>query len=296
MANESGRLKVLKTYKLFIGGKFPRTESGRYLVATKQNGKSPPKHVANYCQASRKDLRDAVRAARNAQTGWAGATAYLKGQILYRMAEMLESRTETFREELRDLGQTREKAAREVTASIDRLVYYAGWSDKLTSVFGSVNPVASPHWNVTSIEPTGVVGLICPDEPALLGLVTGVAASIVSGNSVVAIASEKMPLPAISFAEVLATSDLPAGVVDILTGKRAELAPVLAGHMDVNAIVDASADAEIAKIVAEGAGINVKRVQAWNLTLKDWFQAPAEDPYRILDTVEFKTAWHPAAY
>ena len=257
MANESGRLKVLKTYKLFIGGKFPRTESGRYLVATKQSGNSSPIHVANYCQASRKDLREAVRAARKAQDGWQGASAYLRGQILYRIAEMLESREETFREELRNAGLTRDQAAREVVNCVDRLVYYAGWSDKVSAVFGTVNPASSPHWNTTSIEPTGVVGLVCPDEPGLLGLVTMVSAAIVSGNTVIALCSEKHPLSSISFGEVLATSDLPGGVVNLLTGLRNELAPVLAEHMDVNAIVDGTGDAGIREILAEGRATNI---------------------------------------
>lgn len=296
MPKESGRLKVLKTYKLFIGGKFPRTESGRYLVASKQTGKSDPVHVANYCQASRKDLREAVCAARKAQPGWQNASAYLRGQILYRIAEMLESREETFREELRIAGITREKAAKEVTASIDRVVYFAGWSDKLSAVFGSVNPVASPHWNTTNLEPSGVVGLICPDEPGLLGLVTMVSAAIVSGNSVVALASENSPLAAISFGEVVATSDVPGGVVNILTGKRNELTPVLAGHMDVNAIVDGSGDSEIRTTLSEGRASNVKRTTSWSFSSSDWEKDSAEDPYRILDTVEFKTAWHPTAY
>ncbi|MEM1294730.1 MAG: aldehyde dehydrogenase family protein [Verrucomicrobiota bacterium] len=296
MANESGRLKVLKTYKLFIGGKFPRTESGRYLVASKKSGKSQPIHVANYCQASRKDLRDAVRAARKAQSGWQNSSAYLKGQILYRIAEMLESREDTFREELRITGMTREKVAKEVAASVDRLVYFAGWSDKLSAVFSSVNPVSSPHWNTTSLEPSGVVGLICPDEPGLLGLVTMVSAAIVTGNSVVVLASENSPLVAISLGEALATSDVPAGVVNILTGLRKELVPVFASHMDVNAVVDGSGDPEVQATFAEGRASNVKRAAAWTLSESDWFKNSAEDPYRILDTVEFKTAWHPTAY
>ena len=290
MATEDNRLKVLKTYKLFIGGKFPRTESGRYLVAADQSGE----HVANYCQASRKDLRDAVRAARRAQDGWARATAYLRGQILYRIGEMVEGRAAQFVEELEQSGKSGEDAKREIEATVDRLVYYAGWSDKFDSVFGSVNPVASPHWNVTASEPMGVVGLICPDEPGLLALATLVAAAGVSGNAVVAIASEKTPLPAITFAEAIATSDVPGGVINILTGVRAELAPVLAEHMDVNGVIDASGDSAIAKTVAEGAGFNVKRTPNWKLTAADWFGEKAEDPYRILDAVEFKTAWHPA--
>lgn len=289
-APDTNRLKVLKTYKLFIGGKFPRTESGRYLVATDPEGK----HVANYCQASRKDLRDAVRAARNAQPLWGAATAYLRGQILYRIGEMIEGRAAQFVEELEQSGLSAGDARREVEASVDRLVYYAGWSDKFDSVFGSVNPVASPHWNVTASEPMGVVGLICPDQPGLLSLATLTAAAVVSGNAVVALGSEKTPLPVITFAEAVATSDVPGGVINILTGARAELAPVLAEHMDVNGVIDASGDAAIAKTVAEGAGFNVKRTPKWKLAGEDWFGPKAEDPYRILDAVEFKTAWHPA--
>lgn len=290
MSTETNRLKILKTYKLFIGGKFPRTESGRYSVATTPEGE----HVANYCKASRKDLRDAVRAARGAQSGWSKATAYLRGQILYRIGEMVEGRAAQFAEELGQTGLSADEAKREVEATVDRLVYYAGWSDKFDSVFGSVNPVASPHWNVTASEPMGVVGLICPDEPGLLSLATLSAAAIVSGNSVVAVASEKAPLPAITFAEAIATSDVPGGVVNILTGERSELAPVLAEHMDVNGVIDASGDLDIAKTVAGGSGFNVKRTPSWQLEKGEWFGEKAEDPYRILDAVEFKTAWHPA--
>ena len=278
MANESARLPVvLKTYKLFIGGKFPRTESGRYLVARDRKDQ----HVANYCHASKKDLRDAVRAARKAQSGWASSSAYLKGQILYRMAEMMEARADALAGELRDAGLTAPNARKEVDASIDRLIYYAGWSDKYSSVFGSVNPVASPHWNVTSLEATGVVVVIGPDEPGLLGLVTLVSAAMVSGNAVVGLASEVHPLPAMTFAEVAATSDVPGGVINLLTGKRAELAPIMASHMDVNAIVDASCDEEIRNVVAEGAAANVKRISQWGLKRNDWFSDEAENPYRI---------------
>ncbi|MFT5468526.1 MAG: acyl-CoA reductase-like NAD-dependent aldehyde dehydrogenase [Verrucomicrobiales bacterium] len=287
---EADRLKILKTYKLFIGGKFPRTESGRYAVAKNPEGE----HVANYCKASRKDLRDAVRAARGAQSGWAKATAYLRGQIIYRIGEMVEGRAAQFVEELEQAGLSTDEARREVAATVDRLVYYAGWSDKFDSVFGSVNPVASPHWNVTSSEPMGVVGLICPDQPGLLSLATLTAVAVVSGNAVVALASEKTPLPSITFAEAIATSDVPGGVINILTGERTELAPILAEHMDVNGVIDASGDSEIAKTVAEGSGLNVKRTPRWKLSGEEWFGSKAEDPYRILDAVEFKTAWHPA--
>jgi len=288
----SQRLAVLKTYKLYIGGKFPRTESGRTMIATDaQTGE----HLANYCHASRKDLRDAVVAARAAFTGWSGTSAYLRGQILYRAAEMLESRREAFAAEIQTLtGASAEKTAAEVDASVDRLVYFAGWTDKYPQVFGAVNPVASSHFNFTTPEPTGVVGIFCPNSPSLLGLVTEVATTILSGNTCVAIASEKFPLPAISLAEALATSDLPGGVVNLLTGQHAELAPWMAGHMDVNAVIDASSNATIAKTLQDGTVENLKRFASHALgSERAWYGDAARDPYRILDTIEFKTAWHP---
>jgi len=286
------RLAILKTYKLYIGGSFPRTESGRYMIATDAKTDA---HLANYCHASRKDLRDAVRAARKASSGWSCASAYLRGQILYRAAEMLESRRETFVDEIRSLtGASAKDAAREVDASVDRLVYFAGWTDKIHQVFGAVNPVASSHFNFTTPEPTGVVGLFTPDEPSLLALVGEIANIILSGNTVVAIASDSIPLPAISLAEVLATSDLPGGVVNILTGKRAELAPVMASHMDVNAVIDATGDGEIVGTLQAGVADNVKRFADHSCASgEDWFGPLAADPYRILDTLEHKTAWHP---
>ncbi|MFT4546433.1 MAG: acyl-CoA reductase-like NAD-dependent aldehyde dehydrogenase [Verrucomicrobiales bacterium] len=286
------RLAVLKTYKLYIGGKFPRTESGRYKVAL-----SPKtgEHLANYCHASRKDFRDAVVAARKAQPGWAGNSAYLKGQILYRAAEMLESRADSLVAELQDSTDTDKRSARaEVEASVDRLVYYAGWSDKFQQVFGSVNPVASSHFNFSTPEPTGIVGIFCPDSPSLLGLVSLVAPVILGGNSVVVLASEKFPLPAITLAEIISTSDIPGGVINLLTGERTELAPHFATHMDINAIVDGSGDTNTESIFRGGSATNLKRV-AIRAQKKptDWFGGAAQDPYRILDTVEFKTAWHP---
>ena len=251
--------------------------------------------MANYCHASRKDFRDAVVAARKAQPGWAAASAYLKGQILYRAAEMLESRAAALATELCSSTGIDQRGARaEVEATVDRLVYYAGWSDKFQQVFGSVNPVASSHFNFSTPEPTGVVGIACPDSPSLLGLVSLLAPAILGGNSVVALASEKFPLPAITLAEIIATSDVPAGVINLLTGEREELAPHFATHMDVNAIVDGSGDAEIERIFREGSATNLKRVA--NRSQKkpaDWFREEAQDPYRILDTIEVKTAWHP---
>lgn len=281
------RLNVLKTYKLSIGGKFPRGESGRVTAALSSDGQS----LGNYCVASRKDFRDAVVAARKAQPGWEKATAYLRGQILYRAAEMLETRRTELVEELTRAGK--KAAGAEVDACIDRLVYYAGWTDKYPQVFGAVNPVSTPHFNFTFPEATGVVVIVCPDEPALLGLVSLVAPVILSGNSCIVLASGKVPLPAVAFAEVLATSDLPGGVVNMLTGSRAELAPHFASHMDVNAIVDGSGDAAIGAVLRGGSALNLKRYASRSLSPAEWASEKADSPYWILDTVEMKTAWHP---
>ncbi len=282
------RLSVLKTRKLFIGGKFPRGESGRVAPALAADGTTV---LANYCLASRKDFRDAAVAARKAQPGWAKATAYLRGQILYRAAEMLENRAAEMVQELRDAGCR--GAEREVEQGIDRLVHYAGWTDKFPQLFSTVNPVATSHFNFTFPEPTGVVVVLCPDRPALLGLLSLVAPAILSGNTAIVLASESAPLPAVAFAEVLATSDLPGGVVNILTGRRSELAPHFASHMDINAAVDGTGDAAISATLRSGAALNLKRVAVRILSEKDWATAKAEDPYWILDTVEMKTAWHP---
>ncbi|MEI6193288.1 MAG: aldehyde dehydrogenase family protein [Verrucomicrobiota bacterium] len=283
-------LDVKKTYKLFIGGKFPRSESGRYLPAKSPAGE----HLDNFAHASRKDFRDAVVAARAATGGWSKASAYNRGQVLYRAAEMLQNRaSELVNEIARSTGVNAAKAKLEVTAAIDRLVHYAGWTDKYSQVFGSVNPVASSHFNFTTPEPTGVVVVLAPDEPSLLALVSLVAPVILSGNAAIVIPSEKFPLPAATFAEILATSDLPGGVVNILTGKRAELIPHIAGHMDVNAIVDGAVDAELSTKLQAGTAINLKRYAKHELSAADWFTEKVEDPYWILDTVEFKTAWHP---
>ncbi len=284
------RLAVRKTYKLFIGGKFVRSESGRHLLARDNSG-AP---LDNYCRASRKDFRDAVTAARSAFDGWAKTTAYLRGQILYRAAEMLEGRREDLaREVSRSHGVTLEQARHGVGCVIDRLVHHAGWTDKYQQVFGSVNPVASPHFNFTTPEPTGVVVILAPDEPVLLPLVSLLAPVILSGNTAIVIPSEKHPLPALTFAEVLATSDLPAGVVNLLAGQRAELAPHLASHLDVNAIVDGTGIPALASQLQAGTAINLKRYANHSLPAADWFTDRAQDPRWILDTVEFKTAWHP---
>ncbi len=260
------RLPVKKTYKLFVGGGFPRSESGRTYLAEGQN----------VARASRKDLRDAVRAARAAFPGWAGATAYNRGQVVYRLAEMMEARRA-------DLAATC-SGADEVDRSIDRAVWYAGWADKLAQVLGGTNPVAGPYFNFTIPEPTGVVGLLAPDEPPLEGLVSRLVPAIVGGNAVVAVASEPQPLAAIELAEAIATADVPGGVVNILTGQRAELAPWLAGHMDVNAIDVTGADGlapELERLAAE----NVKRVVRG---------APdAQSPWEIAAFLELKTVWHP---
>jgi acyl-CoA reductase-like NAD-dependent aldehyde dehydrogenase len=286
----STRLDVKKTYKLYLGGKFPRSESGRYLPAKSAKGE----HLDNFAHASRKDFRDAVVAARSAVAGWGNASAYNRGQILYRAAEMLQNRAaELVAEIARSTNVSAAKAKREVTLAIDRLVHFAGWTDKYQQVFGSVNPVASSHFNFSTPEPTGVVVVLAPDEPSLLALVSLVAPVILSGNAAIVIASEKFPLPAATFAEILATSDLPGGVVNLLTGKRAELVPHIATHMDVNAIVDGAGDAELSAKLQAGTAINLKRYSKYSLAPADWFSAKAENPYRILDTVEFKTAWHP---
>ena len=284
------RLDVKKTYKLYIGGKFPRSESGRCLPAKSPAGA----HLDNFAHASRKDFRDAVVAARAAVDGWSKASAYNRGQILYRAAEMLQNRaSELIAEIARSTSVSGAKAKREVTLAIDRLVHYAGWTDKYQQVFGSVNPVATSHFDFTTPEPTGVVVVLAPDEPSLLALVSLVAPVILSGNTAVVIPSEQFPLPAATFAEILATSDLPGGVVNILTGKRAELVPHISSHMDVNAIVDGAGDAGLNAKLQAGTAINLKRYAKHSLAFADWFTSKVEDPYWILNTVEFKTAWHP---
>src|SRR5580658_1297643 len=284
------RLDVRKTYKLFIGGNFVRSESGRSLPAQSPSGEM----LDNFCHASRKDLRDAVAAARPAAEGWAKKSAYLRGQILYRAAEMLEDRAAAMTDEItRSTGAATTKARAEVALAIDRLVYFAGWTDKFAQVFGAVNPVASSHFNFTIPEPTGVVAVLAPDEPSLLPVISLAAPAVLTGNSIVLVASEKYPLPALTFAEILATSDLPGGVVNILAGKRGELISHLAGHMDINAIINASGMEETHRALQAGTAVNLKRYAARKMTAEDWFTEAAENPYWIADTVEFKTAWHP---
>lgn len=289
MARKTPRLPVQKTYKLFVGGKFIRSESGRVASA-----KSSGELVTNYARASRKDFREAVAAARGALDGWSKQSAYLRGQILYRAAEMLECRRPELEAELgRARKKQKAKATREASLTIERLVHYAGWTDKFSQIFSSVNPVASSHFNFTLPEPTGVVVVVCPNEPPLLALASLVAPVILSGNTAVVLASATNPLPALTFSEIIATSDLPAGVVNILSGDPAELAPHAAGHMDVNAIVDASGDAKVAVALQQGGGFNLKRYVGRDLTAAEWRTSAAENPYWILDTVEMKTAWHP---
>lgn len=287
MVASGSRVPVAKTYKIYIDGKFPRTESGRYFKIENANGQV----IANVCRGSRKDFRNAVVAARNAIAGWSGASAYLRGQVLYRIAEMLEGRSEQFVSELVLQGETKRRAQKEVESSIDRLIYYAGWSDKYQQIFSSVNPVSSSHFNFSVLEPTGVVAILAPDESPLLGLISNIAPVIVGGNTCVVLASEKKPLCAVSFAEVLHASDVPAGVVNILTGFREELAQQFASHMDVNAIVYCDGDEDEAKEIQERASDNIKRVIGRVGT--DWDEQSAQNPYLIKETQETKTTWHP---
>jgi acyl-CoA reductase-like NAD-dependent aldehyde dehydrogenase len=281
------RVPVAKTYKIYIDGKFPRTESGRYFPLEDGKGRV----IANVCRGSRKDFRNAVVAARKAQPGWAKASAYLRGQILYRIAEMLEGRREQFVAELVVQGATQRAAGKEVDQSIDRLIYFAGWADKYQQVFSAVNPVSSSHFNFSVLEPTGVVSILAPDDSGLLGLVSNVAPAIAGGNTCVVLASEAIPLSAVSFAEVLHASDVPGGVVNILTGHREELTEHFASHMDVNAIVWCDGGGKTAGNIQRIAAENVKRVV--RRTRIDWSRADAQHPYLIRDTQEVKTTWHP---
>jgi acyl-CoA reductase-like NAD-dependent aldehyde dehydrogenase len=281
------RLDVRKTYKLYVGGKFPRSESGRSYPVTDAKGA----FLANPAQASRKDARDAVVAARKAFGGWSGATAYNRGQVLYRVAEVLEGRRAQFVAEVgASEGLTARRAEAVVDAAIDRWVWYAGWSDKLAQVDGSANPVAGNYFDFSVPEPTGVVATIAPQDSSLLGLVSVVAPAVVSGNTVVVVASEARPLPAVTLSEVLATSDVPGGVVNVLTGRTAELAPHLASHMDVNAIDLAGVEDEaLAADLEAQAAENLKRVL--RPEPEDWAATPSLRRMRAL--LETKTVWHP---
>jgi acyl-CoA reductase-like NAD-dependent aldehyde dehydrogenase len=283
------RLDVRKTYKLYIGGAFPRSESGRSYQVTGADGT----FLANAALASRKDARDAVAKARGAFSGWSGATAYLRGQILYRIAEMLEGRREQFVAEVRAVeGLSAKQAEAQVDAAIDRWVWYAGWTDKIGQIRSSANPVSGPYWNVSSPEPTGVVAVFAPERPALLGLVSVLAPAIAVGNTAVLVAPDSAALPAITLAEVLATSDLPGGVVNILTGKSAELGKPLAEHLDVDALDLAGiADTEFATSLEQSAAENLKRVLRPNSAPADWNDAPGTK--RLTAFLETKTVWHP---
>jgi acyl-CoA reductase-like NAD-dependent aldehyde dehydrogenase len=284
------RVDVRKTYKLFIGGAFPRSESGHSYVVTDSKGK----FVANAALASRKDARDAVQAARKAFAGWSSRTAYNRAQILYRVAEVMEDRRPQFVEAVRQSeGLAAARAEKVVDESIDRLVWYAGWADKITQVVGNANPVAGPFFNLSTPEPTGVVTVLAPQESSLLGLISTVAPVIVTGNTVVVVSSYERPLPAVTFSEVLATSDVPGGVVNILTGAATTVAPWLAAHMDVNAIdlTGVAGDADLARNLEIAAADNLKRVRRAPAAEPDWAQDPGLDAMTTF--LETKTVWHP---
>lgn len=281
------RINVLKTYKIYIGGKYERSESGRYYALTDSRGNQ----IANICRSSRKDFRNAVVAARSAQQPWSDRSAYNKSQILYRIAEMLEGRASQFVDEMVLEGQSRKAAEKEVTKSIDRMVYYAGWCDKIPQVFGSINPVASSHFNFSVPESMGVIAIFAPEKESFLGLITSIAPIIAGGNTCVVLASEKNPLSALTFAEVLGTSDLPGGVVNILTGFESELLDPISTHMDVNGIAYHRSDIESKKTIQINAALNIRRVHFYNKDRKSFVDE--ENPYRIMDFMEIKTTWHP---
>lgn len=292
----NSRVRVRKTYKLYVGGKFPRSESGRSYEVTNSRGR----FVANAAMGSRKDARDAVLAARKAFHGWAGATAYNRGQVLYRVAELLEGRRAQFVGEVAaGEGLTRPRAEKVVDDAIDRWVWYAGWSDKVAQVLGNLNPVAGPYFDISAPEPTGVVAILAPQRSSLLGLVSVIAPAIVTGNTVVVLASERHPLPAVTLGEVLATSDIPAGVVNVLTGRTAEVSPWLASHMDVNAIDlvgAAAAESVVWGDLEKAAADNVKRVlrpagDGVEAVEPDWRPEPGLK--RVQAFLETKTVWHP---
>ncbi len=294
-APTDARIEVRKTYKLYIGGAFPRTESGRSYLVSAADG-AP---LANACRASRKDLREAVRAARKAQPDWAARTAMNRGQVLYRMAELMEGRRDQFAGEVALAEGLRDGRAREVVdRAIDRWVWYAGWADKISQVLGSANPVAAPYFNFTIPEATGVVGLVAPETSSLLGLVSRLAPPLVSGNAVVLIASETRPLPAVTLSEVLATSDVPGGVVNVLTGLKSELVPVLATHADVDALDTWGVPDAMRLATEQAAADDIKRLARRPTTIDearfDWLDDRAtERPEWIAAFLEMKTVWHP---
>lgn len=280
------RLKVLKTYKIYIDGQFPRTESGRFYTPLSSKGEV----LGNICLSSRKDVRNATVAARKAFGGWSERSAFNRSQILYRIAEMLEGRKTQFVEELIFQGLAKSKAEAEIEITIDRLIYYSGWCDKYNQILGSVNPVASSHFNFSVHEPMGVVGIIADETTSLIGLASNVASVIASGNTCVVLASESLPLCSITFAEVLNSSDVPGGVVNILTGYKEEMSKPLSTHMDVNAIVYSGNDNTIANELQEASISNLKRIRLYN---HDWMKESAQGLHFISDCTEVKTTWHP---
>jgi acyl-CoA reductase-like NAD-dependent aldehyde dehydrogenase len=277
------RLEVRKTYKLYINGEFPRTESGRFYPVTTTKG---DRVIANACRGSRKDLRNAVVAARKAFPAWSGRTAYNRGQILYRIAEVCEARASELERELRQAGFGKREARKEIERTIDGWVYYAGWSDKYSQLFGTVNPVSGPYYNFTVPEPTGVTGIVAPETPAVLGLVSRLAPAILSGNTSVALLSERHPLPGVTLGEIFATSDVPAGVINLISGFKKELVPWLSAHMDVNLIDTTGVPPEALAKTEAAAAENVKRIVHGDVS------AP-HSPYAIADFLEMKTVWHP---
>ena len=283
-------LDIRKTYKLYIDGKFSRTESGRFMqwVNTKDN------QTVNFCRASRKDFRNAVLSSRNAFNNWKNFSGYNRGQILYRIAEMLNSRKEQFISELLLQGKSKKQSIQEIQMSIDRLIYYAGWSDKYQQVFSRVNPVSTPHYNFSLPEPTGVISIIAPKNSYLLGFISVIVPALVGGNTVVVLASEDNPLCAISFSEVLHSSDVPNGVINILSGFRHELIDHFSSHMDVNAVIYCGSDINDFELIKKNSSLNVKRV--FDYGSMDWAHPDSQDPYLIMDCQEVKTTWHPIGY
>lgn len=280
------RLEVLKTYKIFIGGQFPRTESGRYYTPLDSKGKA----LANICLSSRKDVRNAVVAARKAFGPWSERSAFNRGQILYRIAEMLEGRQAQFVDELMRQGSSKVAASNEVNLSIDRIVYYAGWCDKYNQVVSSVNPVSSSHFNFSSLEPMGVVGVVAEQSTSLIGLVSLILPAICGGNSTVVLASEKLPLCAVTFSEVIHSSDVPAGVINILTGSPEEMAPILASHMDVNALITSNLETKLSNKLSLLSVDNLKRKFDYEV---NWVEKEKRALHYISDLQEIKTTWHP---
>ena len=280
------RLEVLKTYKIFIGGQFPRTESGRYYTPLDSKGKA----LANICLSSRKDVRNAVVAARKAFGPWSERSAFNRGQILYRIAEMLEGRQAQFVDELMRQGSSKVAATNEVNLSIDRIVYYAGWCDKYNQVVSSVNPVSSSHFNFSSLEPMGVVGVVAEQSTSLIGLVSLILPAICGGNSTVVLASEKLPLCAVTFSEVIHSSDVPAGVINILTGSPEEMAPILASHMDVNALITSNLESKLSNKLSLLSVDNLKRKFDYEV---NWVEKDKQALHYISDLQEIKTTWHP---